>query len=93
MHARVLESHGYITVEATDGDDAIRVHHAHEEQIDLIILDVVMPGRSGKDALYEIARTDPWVKSIFVSGYTRDDVIDKGIHSENVDFLYKPLFR
>jgi CheY-like chemotaxis protein len=89
--ATILESQGYTTIEATDGDDAITAHHEHKEKIDLIILDVVMPGKSGKEALDKIIRTDPWVKAIFVSGYTGDVVIDKGIQSEDVDFLQKPL--
>jgi PAS domain S-box-containing protein len=91
MLTKVLESHGYTTIEAIDGDDAIRVHQEQKEHIDLIILDVVMPGRNGMEALDEITRTDPLVKAIFVSGYTGDIVIDKGIHREGVDFLHKPL--
>ena len=91
MLSRILESHGYTTIEAGDGDDAIRVHHEHKEKIDLIILNVVMPGRNGKEALDEITRTNPEIKAIFVSGYTGDIVIDKGIQSEGVDFLQKPL--
>ena len=91
MLTEILQSQGYTTIEAIDGDDAIRVHHEHKEQIDLIILDVVMPGKNGKEALDEITRTDPRVKAIFVSGYTGDIVIDKGIQSEGIDFLQKPL--
>ncbi len=91
MLTAILESQGYTTLEAVDGDDAIRVHHEHNEKIDLIILDVVMPGRNGKEALDEIIRTDPGVKAIFVSGYTGDIVIDKGIQRESIDFLQKPL--
>ena len=90
MLTEILQSQGYATMEAIDGDDAIRVHHEHKE-MDLIILDVVMPGKNGKEALDEITRTDPRVKAIFVSGYTGDIVIDKGIQSEGIDFLQKPL--
>jgi len=59
--------------------------------VDLIILDVVLPGKNGKETLDGIIRTDPGVKAIFVSGYTGDVVIDKGIQSEGVDFLQKPI--
>jgi CheY-like chemotaxis protein len=91
MLTSILQSQGYSTIEAGDGDDAIRVHHEHQERIDLIILDVVMPGRNGREVLDEITRADPGVKAIFVSGYTGDVVIDKGIHRDNRDFLPKPL--
>src|SRR5208337_704780 len=66
----ILKSHGYAAMEAVDGDDAVRVYREHKEHIDLVILDVVMPGKSGKEALDEITRLDPQVKAIFVSGYT-----------------------
>ena len=74
-----------------NGDDAIRVFDEHKETIDLVILDVVMPGKNGKEVFDEIARIDPGVKAIFMSGYTGDVVIDKGVQKENVDFLQKPL--
>jgi CheY-like chemotaxis protein len=85
----ILKSQGYTTVEAVDGDDAIKVHREHKA--DLIILDVVMPGKNGKEALDEITRIDPGVKAIFVSGYTGDVVLGKGVQNEGIDFLQKPL--
>ena len=91
MLTKILSGQGYTTIEAIDGEDAIRAHHEHTEHIDLVILDVVMPGKNGKEILDEITRTDPLVKAIFISGYTGDIVIDKGIESESVDFLQKPL--
>ncbi len=91
MLTEILQRNGYTTIEAIDGDDAIRTHAEHKEHINLVILDVVMPGKSGKEAFDEIARVDPLVKAIFVSGYTGDVVIDKGIQSEGIDFLQKPI--
>ena len=90
MLTRVLQGQGYATIEAVDGNDAIRVHQEHGH-VDLVILDVVMPGKNGKEALDEITLGNPGIKAIFVSGYTGDVVIDKGIHSGSVDFLQKPL--
>ena len=91
MLTKILESQGYTTLEAVDGDDAIEVYNVHKEKVDLVILDVVMPGKNGKEVLDEITRTNPFVKAVFVSGYTGDVVLDKGIQNENVDFLQKPL--
>ena len=50
-----------------------------------------MPGKNGKEAFDEIARIDHSAKAIFVSGYTGDIVIDKGVQSESVDFIQKPV--
>ena len=88
---RVLSSQGYITFEAANGDDAIRVFNENKRTIGLVILDVVMPGKNGREVLDEITRIEPLVKAIFTSGYTGDIVIDKGVEKENVDFLQKPL--
>jgi len=87
----ILEGQGYTTIEAMDGDDAIKTYREYQEDIDLTILDVVMPGRNGNEILDDITRIAPSAKAIFVSGYTGDVVIDKGVHSESVDFLQKPL--
>jgi two-component system, cell cycle sensor histidine kinase and response regulator CckA len=91
MLIRILENSGYTVIEAVDGYDAIRTYHDHGKSIDLIILDVVMPGKNGKEVLDEISQSTPNAKAIFVSGYTGDVVIDKGLSQETVDFLQKPL--
>ena len=52
MLARILESHGYVIMQAVDGEDAIRVYD--ENRIDLVILDVVMPKKNGKETFDEI---------------------------------------
>ena len=91
MVTRILSNQGYATMEASNGDDAIRVFDEHRNTINLIILDVVMPGKNGREVFDEIARIDPGVKVIFMSGYTGDVLIDKGVEKETVDFLQKPL--
>ena len=50
-----------------------------------------MPSKNGREAFDRDRCAKPRIKAIFVSGYTGDVVIDKGIHSENVDLLQKPI--
>ena len=59
MLADILEDYGYTTIEAIDGADATRVYREQGEHVDLIILDVVMPEKNGKEALDEISRIGP----------------------------------
>ena len=59
MITKILSSQGYATLEAGDGDDAIRVFDEHKRTIDLVILDVVMPGKNGKEVFDEISAIDP----------------------------------
>jgi two-component system, cell cycle sensor histidine kinase and response regulator CckA len=87
----ILSQQGYTTLEAADGDAALAVFDEHRDAIGLVILDVVMPRRNGKEILDDIHRINPAVKAILMSGYTADIVIDKGVRSETVDFLQKPL--
>jgi DNA-binding response OmpR family regulator len=91
MLTKILSGRGYATLEAANGDDAIRVFAEHKDSVDLVILDVVMPGKNGKEVFDEISGIDGGVKVIFVSGYTRDIVIGKGVQKDSVDFLEKPL--
>jgi PAS domain S-box-containing protein len=91
MLGTILSGQGYTTLEASHGDEAIRIFTEHKDEIALVILDVVMPGRSGKAVLDEMRRTHPSVKAVFISGYTGDVIIDKGIRSESADFLQKPV--
>jgi two-component system NtrC family sensor kinase len=91
MMAKIFSDQGYTTLEAANGYDAIRVFEEHKEKIRLVILDVVMPGKNGREVFDEITRIDPQVKAIFMSGYTGDIVVDKGVEKDSVDFLQKPL--
>jgi PAS domain S-box-containing protein len=88
----VLARKGYTVLEAGDGEEALRVFEIHREQIDLLVLDVVMPRRNGREVYEEVLRTTPDAKVLFTSGYTGDVILDKGIHDETVNFISKPLF-
>jgi two-component system, cell cycle sensor histidine kinase and response regulator CckA len=86
----ILQEYGYSTIEAIDGEDAID-KFKQNRSIDLIVLDVVMPKKNGREVYEEIHGIDPYIKVLFTSGYTRDVVLDKGIESGEFDFMAKPL--
>jgi two-component system cell cycle sensor histidine kinase/response regulator CckA len=87
----VLRANNYKTLEAADGEEAARVFSESKDKVDLVILDVVMPKKSGKEAYSEIQKERHNARVIFMSGYTGDVVLDKGIEDEKVDFIAKPL--
>ncbi|MCX5814805.1 MAG: response regulator [Proteobacteria bacterium] len=87
----ILQRYGYTIIEAIDGEEAVRTFMENRNRIGLIILDVVMPGKNGKEVYDEIVKTDPGMKFLFTSGYTRDIMLDKGIREDAVDFIPKPL--
>jgi PAS domain S-box-containing protein len=87
----VLEESGYTVLEARDGWDAIEKFSQNKDTINLVILDVVMPKKNGKEAYNEIRKIREDVKALFTSGYTGDIVLGKGIEDNAFNFIPKPL--
>ncbi len=87
----VLENYGYRVLEAVDGLDAIRVFRGNKDEIQLIVLDVIMPRKNGKECYTEIKKINPDIKAVFTSGYTADIVHKKGTLEEGLEFLSKPV--
>ncbi|MFA5073153.1 MAG: PAS domain S-box protein [Nitrospirota bacterium] len=87
----ILEGSGYRVVEAENGEEAIKKFMEHRETIHLILLDMIMPRKSGKEAFDEIKKMRPDIKALFVSGYTSDRLHINSIHSEGIELLSKPI--
>ena len=88
---KILELFADHVIEAIDGMDAIEKFKEHRGDIDLLILDVIMPRMSGKEAYQEIKKISPDVKALFISGHAEDILSNKGILEEGINFIYKPL--
>lgn len=86
----MLENFGYKVIESVDGVDAIRRYKENEEYINLLVFDLLMPHKNGKEAYDEIKKINPDVKIVYVSGYS-DDIIKRSIFEEGLDFISKPL--
>jgi len=91
LAAMMLGMAGYTVIDAVDGEDAVKKFQEHKDDIDLLIFDVIMPKKNGKEAYEEIKKINPDIKVLFSSGYTREVVIDKGVHDKAVNFIQKPL--
>lgn len=87
----VLLKAGYEIMEAIDGDDSLRVYNEHKDRIHLLILDVIMPKKNGKEVYDEICMDTPGIKTIFVSGYSADIIHKKRILEEGLHFISKPV--
>jgi CheY-like chemotaxis protein len=77
-----MESRGFTTWLAVDGDDAIDLYRKHRDEIDLVLLDVQMPGTDGPQTLEALRRLNPVVVACFMTGgggiYTEEDLRDRG---------------
>jgi CheY-like chemotaxis protein len=86
----VLESFGYTVITAGDGDDAIAKFMENRERINLVLLDMIMPKKNGKEVRAAIRKVYPQIKILFVSGYTMDIITNKDLVEDGVDFIQKP---
>ena len=87
----VLRGSGYKVIDAVDGEDAVKKFVENDNDVQLLILDVIMPKRDGREVYEDIRRTRPDVKVIFTSGYSEDVIRRKGILEEKTDLLQKPF--
>lgn len=81
---------GYNVIEAGDGDEAMKKFYESRDNLDLLILDVILPKMNGKQIYEEAVRGRPDIKVLFISGYTRDIVITNGLNQE-IEILQKPF--
>jgi two-component system cell cycle sensor histidine kinase/response regulator CckA len=87
----ILEGAGYKVIEADNGEDAVKRFKADKHVIDLAVMDVVMPKKSGKQAYDEMKMAKHTLKAIFMSGYTEEIIYEKGIPETGVTLLLKPV--
>ncbi len=87
----VLEEQGYKVIEAVDGEDTLIKFNFHKDKIDLVILDVIMPKKNGKEVYDDIRKIDPEIPVLFTSGYTFDIIEQKGIDKNKADIIRKPI--
>ena len=82
---------GYRVLLAPDGAAALTLARRHHEPIDLLLTDVVMPGLHGRALAEALQRDRPSLRVLFMSGYTEDEVLHRGISTEALAFIAKPF--
>ncbi|HEY3489160.1 MAG TPA: ATP-binding protein [Candidatus Deferrimicrobiaceae bacterium] len=88
---QTLEQFGYAVFLANDGDAAIARFAAEADRIDAVILDMVMPGKSGMETLEALRRIKADVRAIFVSGYSPESLDGRGLARRGVEIVQKPV--
>lgn len=89
LAARVLRKDGYSILTAGSGEEAIAVIESYDEDIDVLLTDVVMPGMNGRQLAARVAELKPRTRTIFMSGYTEDALEDGPVPA--AAFLPKPF--
>ncbi len=91
LAARVLERCGYLVLEAGTSSEARRISAGHGGEIHLLLTDVVLPGASGPEVAEALRGQRPEMRTLYMSGYTDDVILDRGAELDPADLLEKPF--
>lgn len=91
LDRELFEECGYTVIEAANGREALDLFLEHQEMIDLVMFDVIMPKMNGREVFEEIRKVRPEIKALFTSGYTGDILNGKGELGRDFDFVAKPI--
>ncbi|MDW7998556.1 MAG: ATP-binding protein, partial [Thermodesulfovibrio sp.] len=87
----VLEEANYRVIEAKNGQEGIDKFIENKDIIQLVLHDIIMPVKNGKEVLEEIKIFKPEIKYIFMSGYTSDIIFERGIIEKDIEYISKPI--
>ncbi|MDF1577455.1 MAG: ATP-binding protein [Desulfobulbales bacterium] len=90
LSSRVLEFFGYKVIPAVDGEDALTKFKENKDRINLLLLDMVMPKKNGKEVAAAIMKISPGIKILFASGYTMDITTHQELEAAGFEFIHKP---
>jgi PAS domain S-box-containing protein len=91
LAVRILASAGYNVLEASNGEEAMRLLHDHRGRVNLLFTDLVMPGMDGRELAVRARDARPGIKVLYTSGFADDAVLRKGnLNNEGASLLSKP---
>lgn len=89
--ARMLEGRGYRVVRASGGEEALRLANGDNGRIDLVLSDLMMPGLGGRDLVGRVRELQPTASVLYMSGYTDDAAVRRGVLDQSAAFIEKPF--
>jgi len=85
-----LQKLGYSVLLAENGLDAVEIYRNNPHQIDLVLLDMIMPKQGGHSTFHKLKALDPNVKVLLSSGYVSQEEVDDLLKNGASGFLQKP---
>ena len=86
-----LQRLGYRVLLAASGEAAERIAREEQGAIDLLLTDVVMPGMDGPEVVTRLTALRPGLRVLYMSGYTENAVVQRGVLEHGIEFLEKPF--
>jgi signal transduction histidine kinase len=87
----ILTKYGYHVIEAVDGDDALQKLRENLDSVQLLLLDVIMPKKNGRQIYDEAMKMKPDIRTVFMSGHTYDVISKEGVFPGEIPLISKPL--
>ncbi len=81
---------GYTVIDAKNGNEALSLFIKHADKVNLLMLDVVMPGLGGKEVYDRVLETHPDVPTLFCSGYSHNAIHTGFVLDSDLHFIQKP---
>ena len=88
---RVLRSRGYDVLAAEGGVKALQLASDPSLGVDLVLTDIVMPEMSGRELVEALQAERPALRVLYMSGYTDDEIVRRGLHDPSMSFIQKPF--
>jgi two-component system cell cycle sensor histidine kinase/response regulator CckA len=93
IYTKFLRQRGYHVLEARHGREAFDVYENYTGSIHLMVTDVVMPELNGRQLVDLVSSRSPQLKILYISGFTKDAIVQRGILKADTPFLEKPFGR
>ncbi|MCF8108310.1 MAG: response regulator, partial [Desulfohalobiaceae bacterium] len=88
---KILSRYGYTVLEASGGEEALRLFADKQESIDIVLTDVILPGMKGNELARALKKQAPNLKVLYMSGYTDTGVVLHGVLEKWATYLQKPF--
>ena len=86
----LLDEMGYEVLLAADGSSAVEIFKQRHTEIDIVVMDMIMPNLSGREAFYQMKEIDPHCRVVISSGYTKGENINMMKNDGLSGFIQKP---
>jgi len=91
LGTEILRSYGYRIIDAADGVEALEIYDSRRREIDLVILDLLMPKMSGKETFERLRQIDSKVSIVICSGYSAREGDSDPLSSNDIPLVHKPF--